>query len=113
MVIYVLVIASILWFRDAAGVLAGEGFDDDGSACADDNDGDYPSGLIRWKQPVIKRWDGGMDDGGDPADDVAIRKLSDNWHHAKNWNPDGVPTSIDNVVLDRTLLDADYRDLFL
>jgi hypothetical protein len=104
----------ILWFRDAAGVLAGEAFDDDGSACTGDNDGIYPSGLIRWKQPVIKRWDGGMDDGGDPTvgidnGDGTGRKYSFDWHEPKNWNPDGVPTNIDNVVLDRSLLNSNYQ----
>ncbi|QHT68025.1 T9SS type A sorting domain-containing protein [Rhodocytophaga rosea] len=99
----------ILWFKDATGVLAGENFDNDGSACPDDNIGLYLPGQIRWRQPVIKVWDGGMPDGGDPTLDVVMRRdTATNWHTAANWNPDGVPTSIDNVVLDRSLLNADY-----
>ncbi|MCS7229603.1 MAG: T9SS type A sorting domain-containing protein [Candidatus Kryptonium sp.] len=43
---------------------------------------------------TVKKWDRGAN--------------TDNWNDAANWNPDGVPGSNDEVVLDNTYVSGDY-----
>jgi hypothetical protein len=85
--------SGVLWFRNATGAFAGEDFDDDGSAC----------GLldqIQWRQPQIRRWDGGMG---------TLPFSGDNfWHNPVNWIPNGVPLPDEDVVLDHTYVPESY-----
>lgn len=76
----------VVWFRNATGSFAGEAFDDDGSACSLDQ--------IQWRQPQIRKWDGGAGNSF--------------WHAANNWIPDGVPLPDEDVVLDHTYVPGVY-----
>jgi hypothetical protein len=76
----------VVWFRNATGSFAGEAFDDDGSACGLDQ--------IQWRQPQIRKWDGGAGNSF--------------WHAANNWIPDGVPLPDEDVVLDHTYVPGVY-----
>lgn len=82
---------NVLWFRDATGAFAGEDFDVDGTGCGID--------PIQWKSRPLRRWD-----GNGIASNTA-------WHDPLNWSPDGVPQPNEDVILDRTLLDASYTVL--
>lgn len=52
--------------------------------------------MIVWRDPNVKRWDGGPDN------------LGTAWSDPANWRPDGVPTYLQDVIIDYTFLNVNY-----
>lgn len=72
----------ILTFANATGTFSGESYEDDSG------------NLIDWTFPSRITWDGGA--------------ATNKWNDADNWNPNGVPTSADNVYLDNSSVAGAY-----
>jgi len=104
-------------FKNAIGGFSGEDFDeeealttvpagtpnnilnpndittDDGNAPVP---GDDKEGLVVWRDPNVKRWDGGPTNAGTA------------WNNPENWRPDGVPKDLHDIIIDYSLLWVDY-----
>ena len=72
----------VITFSNATGTFAGADHEND------------VGNLINWTNPGRITWDG---DAG-----------TTNWNDANNWNPNGVPTSSDNVYLDNSTVAGAY-----
>ncbi|TAF63283.1 MAG: T9SS C-terminal target domain-containing protein [Cytophagales bacterium] len=92
-------------FKDAIGTFSGEDYDSDvvaANLAANSPDaylnphGIQTDSMIIWREPNVKRWDGGPNN------------LGTAWNDPANWRPDGVPTDKDNVIIDHKLMWIDY-----
>ncbi len=72
----------VITFANATGTFAGADHEND------------VGDLINWTNPGRITWDGGAS--------------TTNWNDANNWNPNGVPTSSDNVYLDNSNVAGAY-----
>lgn len=99
-------------FKDALGTFSGEDFDGEEAITtvpagtvdilitpdpiATDTKINNEEGMIVWRDPNVKRWDGGPTGAGTA------------WNNPENWRPNGVPLDIHDIVIDYSLMWVDY-----
>lgn len=95
-------------FKDAIGGFAGESYDKEDAVSTPANTPDAilnPDGIsnsdsmVVWREPNIKRWDGGPSNSGT------------SWAVAANWFPDGVPGPTDNVLINFDKVALQYNSV--
>lgn len=95
-------------FKDARGSFAGENYDTEDAvtvAAGTPNTALNPDGIansdsmVVWREPHIKRWDGGPTATGTA------------WSDPQNWYPDGVPNGNDHVILDYSKVNLNFANI--
>ena len=94
-------------FKDARGSFAGENFDTEDAVtvtAGTPNAALNPDGIansdsmVVWREPNIKRWDGGPTATGT------------SWSDPQNWYPDGVPDGNDHVIIDYNKVNLNFAN---